>query len=126
MPRPPDFPGSATRGETVARERPDADTQYEDLRDERDDEDVRALERLGIPRGAPRFNAQGMNGRNCPICLRTGTLAGDRADKSPMTCTGCATRFILFLSSDTLYANTLVRVTPPAPAMPYTPPGVKS
>ncbi len=38
-----------------------------------------------------RFNAVG---RNCPICLRTGTLTGDRIDGAPLECTGCYARFI--------------------------------
>jgi hypothetical protein len=48
---------------------PDPDTAYDDLRDQRDDEDMLALEKMGIPRDAERFNTQGADGRNCPVCL---------------------------------------------------------
>jgi hypothetical protein len=111
----------------------DPDTAYDDLRDQRDDEDALALEKLGVPPDAARFNTQGRDGRNCPICLRTRSLTGDRAHRSTLTCNGgeestfrgsgrgCATRFMLFLASDHLHQDTLVRLTPAAPAQPYVP-----
>lgn len=109
------------------------DTAYDDRRDQRDDEDVRELEKMGVSRDAERFNTQGRDGRNCPLCLRTRSLIGERAHRATLTCSGgeestfrgsgrgCATRFMLFLASDQLHQDTLVRLTPTAPAQPYVP-----
>lgn len=100
----------------------DPDTAYENARDQCDDEDMLALEKMGVPRDAERFNAQGADGRNCPVCLAVGTLLGARdGDRPPLTCKLCRTRFVLIWASANVHADTLVRATPRAPAAPYVP-----
>lgn len=43
-----------------------------------------------------RFNPQGINGRDCPVCYRVGSLTGERADGAQLRCSGCFTRFRLY------------------------------
>lgn len=43
-----------------------------------------------------RFNATGINGRDCPVCYRTGSLSGERGgEAAELKCGGCHTRFRL-------------------------------
>lgn len=100
----------------------DPDTAYDDARDQRDDEDMVALEKMGIPREAERFNTQGTDGRDCPVCLTRDKLAGLRdGDRPELTCRLCRTRFVLIRASANIHQDTLVRATPRAPAAPYVP-----
>lgn len=61
-----------------------------------------------------KFNTSGVNGRDCPVCYRTGTLAGDRSGAEPkLTCSGCLAVFA-FTWSDGISPDTLTRIaTPP-------------
>jgi hypothetical protein len=57
------------------------------------------------------FNAAGVNGRDCPRCYRTGTLAGARTGDTPtLTCTGCHASFRLAWSSDPRLPDTLTQL----------------
>lgn len=43
-----------------------------------------------------RFNSAGVAGRNCPICYRVGSLAGERGTAAPvLKCGGCYATFRL-------------------------------
>jgi hypothetical protein len=44
---------------------------------------------------AELFNVTGQQGRDCPRCFRTGTLAGPRTERAQMECSGCFGRFQL-------------------------------
>jgi hypothetical protein len=73
-----------------------------------------------------RFNVSGPAGRNCPLCFRVGSLVGARDGDAPrLTCSGCLTVFRLTWTTDDLSPDTLTRVTAPAPATPYPPPGAR-
>lgn len=62
-----------------------------------------------------RFNSAGINGRDCPLCYRTGTLAGEREGTAPtLKCRGCHTRFRLH--ADTF--GQLERLGTPVPVAP--------
>jgi hypothetical protein len=69
-----------------------------------------------------RFNVAGTSGRDCPTCYRIGALTGARDGDAPtLTCSGCFTAFRLTWAPDEFSRDTLTRLTPPAPARPYTP-----
>lgn len=57
------------------------------------------------------FNTAGVQGRDCPICLRIGTLAGVRdGDHPKLTCAGCFNIFELTWASVPGMPDTLTRV----------------
>lgn len=70
-----------------------------------------------------RFNASGQQDRDCPVCLRVGSLTGDRAEGATLECTGgmgpgrsgdltrggCCARFT-FHPGDAVTPATLTRV----------------
>jgi hypothetical protein len=63
-----------------------------------------------------KFNTSGRNGRDCPICFRVGTLAGDRAGDAPrLTCTGCHTVFAFTWGDGATCRDTLTRLRVPEP-----------
>lgn len=64
-----------------------------------------------------RYNTSGTSGRDCPLCFRTGTLTGERADDATLRCTGCATLFTLHRGSSAIM-DQLERIPTPAPTRP--------
>jgi hypothetical protein len=61
-----------------------------------------------------KFNAAGVNGRDCVICFRVGTLTGQRVNEATLECSGCLTRFTLsrWIPGE---PDTLTRVPLPEP-----------
>lgn len=49
---------------------------------------------------AQLFNAAGTNGRDCPLCFRTGTMCGPRVERATLECSGCFARFLYFRGAE--------------------------
>lgn len=42
-----------------------------------------------------KFNPQGINGRDCPLCYRQGSLKAELGDATQLHCLGCAAVFLV-------------------------------
>lgn len=58
-----------------------------------------------------RFNATGINGRDCPVCYRVGALKGAReGDRPLLECGGCRKLFRIIERGGGIVPDTLERV----------------
>lgn len=61
-----------------------------------------------------KFTAAGTHLRNCPVCLRTGTLTGARANDATLECSECAAKFTYHAHDPS--GPTLTRLRTPNPS----------
>lgn len=65
------------------------------------------------------YTVTGTNGRDCPLCVREGSLLGRRdGDRPKLTCRGCGNVFTLIWGTNGR-PDTIERAEAPAPARAY-------